>query len=255
MGGCGEGRVRRERLEHVDAQTVGVDRHRNDLEAVGRELLAAGRAGGVLHPDAPGALGDQCAGDQRHPLSHPGRDDHALGVAGHAAHPAEVADERHAQLGRSARVAVVEAGVGGVPERAPQRGQPGGAREQRHVGAAGPEVEARRPLGGGATRRAGRGRGRLGDARGGALARDQVPLGAELGVGVHDHAPRNAQVARESTRRGQRDAGRQPAGPDGLAQLLLELRAQRDGAAADAYQQVGAAGHAQLPQLVLLTVA
>ena len=103
--------------------------------------------------------GDQRPRDQRHALGHAGGDDDALGVAGHAAGPAQVARQRRAQLGRAARVAVVEPRVGGVAQRPPQRGQPGRAREQRHVGAPGTEVEARRPLGRrapAARRRAGR---------------------------------------------------------------------------------------------------
>ena len=153
--------VRGERLEHVHAQPGVVHRHRHDLQPVRGQLLAAGRVRRVLHPDAAPAAGDQGAGEQRHPLRHAGGDDHALGVAGHAAGAAEVAGQRDPQLGSAARVAVVEPGVGRVAQGAPQRGEPGGAREQRDVGAAGAEVEAGRPV----RRRAAAGRRRRGRRR------------------------------------------------------------------------------------------
>ena len=58
------------------------------------------------------------------------------GVARDAAHAAEVVGERAAQLGRAARVAVVQARVGRVAQRAAQRRQPARAREQGDVGRA-----------------------------------------------------------------------------------------------------------------------
>ena len=179
----------------------------------------------------------QGAGEQRHPLRHAGGDDHALGVAGHAAGPAEVAGQRDPQLGSAARVAVVEPGVGRVAQGAPQRGEPGGAREQRDVGAAGAEVETGRPVSGGRPRGAGGGGGGVGDERGGALAGDEVALGAELRVGVDHDAPRHAQFARERARRGQRESRRQPTRTHRVTQLLLELSPQRRAATIEADEQ------------------
>ena len=232
VGRRGEGRVRRERLEHVHAQAVPVHRHGHDLQPVRRELLAARRAGRVLDADPAAALGDQGAGQERHALSHPGGHDHPFRVAGHAAYAAEVAGEGQAQLGRAARIAVVEPGVGRVAQPASQRGEPGRAREQRHVRPAGAEVEARGPVGGGRRRGAEGGGGGVGDERGGALPRHEVALRAELGVGVHDHAARDAELARQRARARERDAGGQPARAHRVAQLLLELGAQRGRAAA-----------------------
>jgi hypothetical protein len=124
-----------------------------------------------------------------------------------------------------------------------QRREPGGAGEQRHVGPAGTEVEARWTLPGGRRRRAGSRRGRLRDARGRALARDEVPLGGQLRVRLHDHAARHPELARERARGGEGHAGAQPAGAHGLAELVLELGAERDAVAVEPEEELGNGAH------------
>ena len=242
VGGRSEHRAGGELLEPVDAQAVRVHRHGQHLESVGDQLLAPRRAGRVLHPDAPCAAGDERAGEERHALRHAGSDHDALGVAVHAAGAAEVARQGDAQLGRAARVAVVEPGVGCVAQRAPQRPEPGRAREQRHVGAARAVVEARRLVGARSGDRQRRGDGRLRHAGRRALGGDQVALRAELGVGVDDHSPRHAELARERARRRQRDAGRQASRAHSVAQLLLDLGPQGRRAALYPHQQVKGTG-------------
>ena len=69
-----------------------------------------------------------------------------VGLGGDAAHPSQVGGQRDAQLGRAARVAVAEARVGRVAQGLAQRRGPRRAREERDVGRAGAEVEARRGL-------------------------------------------------------------------------------------------------------------
>ena len=118
---------------------------RHSLEPGRGELRAAGPLEGPRPRSAPAARHERAA-EQRHALRHAGGHDHALGVAGGAADPAEVRRERTRssarRAGRRSRAA-----RRGVAERAPQRGEPGVAREERDVRAARPEVEARRALG------------------------------------------------------------------------------------------------------------
>ena len=79
-----------------------------------------------------------------------------------------------------------------------------------------------------ARRRARHGRAhRPGDAHGGALARLQVALRAELAVGLGDDPARDAQLAGEPARGGQPRAGGQTPAADVLAQRALELLVQR----------------------------
>jgi hypothetical protein len=71
---------------------------------------------------------------------------------------------------------------------------------------------------------------RPGDARhprGRAAARNEKALGDELAVGRNDHAAGDAELGGQRARRRQRRPGVQPPRPHALAQLLLELHAQR----------------------------
>ena len=120
-------------VEQLHAQALLVDRDRHRLEARRGELGPAGRARRVLDGDAAPAARDQRAAEEGHPLRHAGGHDHPLRVAGRAAHATEVGGEGRAQLGRPARVAVVEPRVGSGAQRAAQRREPGVAREQRDV--------------------------------------------------------------------------------------------------------------------------
>ena len=64
-----------------------------------------------------------------------------------------------------------------------------------------------------------------------ALAQREVALGRELRVGVDDDAPRDAELAGEVAGRRDAGAGAHGAVADRAAQLLLDLRAERPGAA------------------------
>ncbi len=127
-------------------------------------------------------------------------DDDVLGVGDDATDAAEVVRQSEAQRSDSARVAVAEVGVGDRRERLAQRAQPCRSRERRDVRHAGTEIEPR-------TRRRRRhhrlpltgNRRRFRDSRAGALPQAQIPLGSQLGIGVHHDSPRNADLARQST--------------------------------------------------------
>ena len=70
----------------------------------------------------------------------------------------------------------------------------------------------------------------LGDLRARALAQQQVALGGELSVGVHDDAARDAQLARQVARRGHLRAGTEGTVADRYAELVLDLGDERLGA-------------------------
>ena len=74
---------------------------------------------------------------------------------------------------------------------------------------------------------AGRDRRAGGDHRRGPLPRAEVPLGDQLGVGLHHDAARHAELRRERAARRQRAPGRQPAGAHAAADLVLEPAAER----------------------------
>jgi hypothetical protein len=150
VGRChddGVERGRSARLEQLGAKALLVDRDRHGLEPGGRELHPRRPAPRLLEPDSPGAAPDQGAPEDRHALRHPRGHDHALGIARRSAHAAQVGGERAPELGRATRIAVVEAGVRGVAKRAAERSEPGAARKERDVRAAGAKVEAGQPLG------------------------------------------------------------------------------------------------------------
>jgi hypothetical protein len=154
-----------------------------------------------------------------------------VGLRGGGADPAEVLGEREPQLGRAGELAVGEAGVGQLGQRPAQRSPPGAAREQREVGRAGEEVDARdRRRHGCRWRRrsaVARGLGAGRDPGPGAAARDQVALGRELFVGLDDEAAGDAELGGQRPRGGQPRLRAQPADPDCLAQLGFELGAPR----------------------------
>jgi len=188
--------------EPVDPQAIGIDGDRDGRQPGCGELVAARGAPGILDRDPGRPARDERPCEQRHPLRHAGGHEHVPGIAGHAPHSAEVPDERTSQLGGAARIAVVEAGVGRVTQATAYRRQPTRPGEQRHVGRAGAEIEARPAL----HRRFDGGVGRLecslGDARRGALAGGEVTLGDQLVVGLDHDAARDAQLARERARDG-----------------------------------------------------
>ena len=67
----------------------------------------------------------------------------------------------------------------------------------------------------------------LRDARGRPAARHEEALGDELPVGLHHDAAGHPELDRQRARRGQRGAGVQAPLAHAVAQLLLELDAQR----------------------------
>ena len=227
-------------LECRDVEPVAVDVDRDPFQAGRGDGRSQVGAAGLLDGDPPHAARGQRPAREREPLGQARGHHDRRGVGGDAAHPAEVRGERAAQLGGSARVAVAQARVGRVAQSLAQRRGPRGAREERDVGRAGAEVEARRT-----GLRCRRGRrlsgGARGHPRGGALARHEIALGRELRVGLHDDPAGDAQLACQRARGRQRRLVAQRARADALAQLVLELRAQPDrGVAVEAHHQVDA---------------
>ena len=190
-----------------DVDAALVDRHRHELDAaVGDQLARAGVAG-ILDRDPPRAARAQHAPDHRHRLGDPAADHDPLGRRLHAADAAQVGGERRPQPRVAAGRRVAEVGVGHLAQRAPLRRCPGGAREERQVRRARPQVVARRR-----GRRLGRSRG--GDrrawrhARRRASADRQVALGRELPVRLDHHARARRRARRRA--RGSTAAGRRP---------------------------------------------
>jgi hypothetical protein len=58
------------------------------------------------------------------------------------------------------------------------------------------------------------------------LAKGEVSLGGELGIGPYDHSSGDAKVLSEDSRRRQLCAGRKRLGLDGAPHLFLELARQ-----------------------------
>ena len=139
---------------------------------------------------------------------------------------AEVAGQRLAQREAPEPAAVVELRVGRLRRRVRDRAGPLAAREERDVGRRRREVEAHDGAARGFLAR------RLGGRRGGhdgagAAPRGEPALGRQLLVGVGDDAARDAELRGERPRRGQANAGAEPARTDRVAQLAGELAPQR----------------------------
>ena len=223
--------------QRVDAQPAVVDRHGHGLEPGARDDQRAAPGRRAPRPPRGARPGGQREADDAEPLRVAAGDDDPPRLGDHAAHAAEVLREGRAQGVDAARVAVAEVGVGDRRQRLPQRAQPGGARERRDVRHAGPEVEARAP--GRLVRvrlRRARGRG-VGHARARALRQVQVALGRELGVGVDDDAPRDAELAGEVARRRHPRAGSQRPVADRAPHAVLDLGAERARAVAGDVEQ------------------
>ena len=131
-------------IEGVDVEPAAVDRDGNPFQADRRDRLAQVGAPGLLDGDASHAARRQRPAGEGEPLRQARGDHDRRGLGGHAAHPSQVGGQRDAQLGGAARVAVAEARVGRVAQGLAQRRGPRRAREERDVGRAGAEVEARR---------------------------------------------------------------------------------------------------------------
>jgi hypothetical protein len=175
-------------LELVHTQAVLIDFDRHELEAGAGGDLPLLWVAGVFDRDPPCAGRGERAADEALALRVAAGDDDVGGVGDDAPHPPEVVGERGAERLDPGRVAVAEFGVRDPAKDLPQRAKPGRTREEGEVGHAGPKVEART-----SRRRARRRLGaverrRLGHVRVRPLAEEQVALGTELGIGVHDHA-------------------------------------------------------------------
>ncbi len=231
---------RGERL-HVEAQLV--DRHgdRPHARLLGDQAVHVPAR--VLHRDRLHALPVQPAAEDREALHEARADEHVLRVGGRAAHASQVVGERFAQRRHAARVAVADRVERRLPERAAQRAQPAVAGKAGEVGKPGVEVvgKARQQRARGRPRD-GRARG-PGDAHGGALARLQVALGAQLTVGLGDDAARDAQLRRKPARGWQPRAGGQATAADVLAKRALQLLVQRQLAGAVEFDQQFRAGN------------
>ena len=192
---------RRPRARDVDP--AGVDADRNRLEPVVGEQPARLEVARILDADPACAAGPQHARDERERLGDAAAHHDPLGRRLHAADPAEVGGERGAQPRVPGGIRVAEVGVGRLAQRPPRGPRPGQAREQRQVGRAGAQVEARER---GVARDGVRGRGDRPrrHPRRRARPHGEVPLGGELAVRLDHHAARDAEL------RGQRPARRQP---------------------------------------------
>jgi len=101
----------------------------------------------VFDGDALDAAGAQHATEQDERLGEAGGDEHPLGRGGDAAHPAEVAGQRCAQLERAVGPRVVQRRVGRGRERGAVVAQPVAAGKARRIGQATDELRRGRPLG------------------------------------------------------------------------------------------------------------
>ena len=223
----GDERGRRGR-QRIGAQPVVVDVDGDELEPGPLQDRAVLPEPRLLDEHAARPAGAQQPGQQRDRLRDPGGHDDVVGVGDHAARAAQVGGEDGAQPRRAGPRAVAEVGIGRVRQRAAHRGQPRAARKRAALRRLRTQVVADRRDAG-----ARRGRGRrhrrrdLRHARGRPAARDEEALGDELPVGLHHDAAGDPELDGQRARRGQRGARVQAPRAHAVAQLLLELHAQR----------------------------
>jgi hypothetical protein len=97
--------------ELLDAQSLGVDRDRHDLQARLLDDQLVRVPAGILQRDRAHAVAAQRPAGEREALREAGADQHVLGVRGRAADAPQVVGERFAQLRNAARVAVSQSPV------------------------------------------------------------------------------------------------------------------------------------------------
>jgi hypothetical protein len=193
----------------------------------------------VLDRDALHAGAPHRPGQHAHRLRDAVGHHDALGLGGHAPRAAQIGGERDTQRARPGAVAVTERGHRRVAHRLAQRRRPRSPWERAEVGGLQAEVEAHR------RRHALLGRLQrivAGDGchpRRSARPRHEEALRDELRVGLDDHAARDPELGGECPRARQRRARVQRAAADPVAQLILQLAAQRAVAAlVDDHQQI-----------------
>jgi hypothetical protein len=213
--------------QRIGAQPAVVDGYRHRLEAGALDHRAVLPEARLLDDNAPRPAAAQHGAEHRDRLRDAAGDDDALGLGDDAAGTPEVRGERVAQRRRALPRAVAEIDVGRGGEGAARGGQPGSPRERAAIGRLGPEVEARGRQASRRRRRRRLPRGHARDARRGAPARHEEALGDELAVGLDDHPARHAQLGGQRARRRQRRPRVQPPRAHAVAELLLELDAQR----------------------------
>ena len=218
----------RRRRQRVGPQAAVVHVDGDELEPGALKDRAVLPEARLLDEHAARAAGAQEPCEQGDRLGDAGGDDDVVGGGDHAARATEVGGEDRPQPRRARPRAVAEVGVGRGGQRAAHRGQPRAAREGAALGRLRAQVEAH---GGnardGRSRRRPDGRRHLRHARGRAAARHEEALGDELPVGLHHHPARDAELGRQRARRRQGGAGVQAPVAHAVAQLLLELDAQR----------------------------
>ena len=214
--------------QRLGAKPAGVDVDGSELEPGAMQDRAVLPEAGLLDDHAARPAAAQQAGEQRDRLGDPGADDDVLRRGDHAARAAEVGGEARPQARRAGPRAVAEVGVGRGIQGAAHGRQPRAARERSALGRFGAQVEADRGDAGDRRGRRGADGGRdLRDARGRPAARDEEALGDELPVGLHHHAACDAELCRQRARGRQGGPGVQAPVAHAVAQLLLELDAQR----------------------------
>ncbi|GAA2914292.1 hypothetical protein GCM10020221_07490 [Streptomyces thioluteus] len=119
--------------QRVDADALGVHRHRGRAEPPVPEVLARAEGSGVLHRDVRDPVAPQHLGDQPHRLGHPGDHDHVVRVRPDPPGARQPVDEGPAQLGLPTRVPVAERRGGEAAEHGALGGQPRRARERGQV--------------------------------------------------------------------------------------------------------------------------
>jgi hypothetical protein len=213
--------------ELPDVETARVDGDRHGLEPGERQRVAVRREARVLDRDAARAGAVQRTSEQRDALAGAATYEQAVGIREHAADAAEVRGQDAAQLGSAAVVRVAQLAVGDRRERGPVMAQPARAGEQPRVGQPAEQPDRRGRL---EQRREPASLDRVrrlrsaADAGARALARLEIAVGRQVGVGLHDDAARNAQVGGEHARGRQARALREPSAQDRRAQLLREQK-------------------------------
>ena len=198
----------------------------------------------VFDGDAARTAFFQDAADQIHRLREPTADEQAVGRTVAATRARQVARQRRAQHRGAAVIGVAKGVAPGSGHAAPQRRCPRAPRKAQRVRRAGAEIEARqlssrllrwRRFGDGDADAA------AGHACARAAARNDPAFGQQLFVSLDDEAARQTDLAGERARGRQLHTDLQASFADRPAQLLFELRADRQAAAAiDAQQQVQA---------------
>ncbi len=230
---------------------MAVDRHGDrDEPGRGRGLTRAPPAR-LLDRDPARAGRREYAPQQGRTVPDARGDDDPVQLGPHAAHAAQVAGQSRTQLRHAGRIGISESIIGHLAQHAPERRQPGLPREARERGQRRSQVIAR--WGGHRARRCAESAGSnairacrtvsqgLTEGRRAVVSswrphrrpapatRDQVALGGELRVGLHDDATRHAKLGGQRARRGHARTRCHSAAHDRLAQRVLGAARERAG--------------------------